>query len=100
MWRTAKEIKMDEYRKIDTFDLVLRSSVDRTKHVIYNTMWAYKTKLEEGKLAPHRGLNPRWCVKAGAMDRSIYKAYSEMVRPTSVSVVVAIKCEFFDELCA
>ena len=50
---------MDEYRNIDAFDLVLRSSVDRKKYTIYNTMWAYKIKLEDGKLAPHRGLNPR-----------------------------------------
>jgi len=46
-----------------------------------------------------KGLNPRWCVKAGNMDRNQYKSYSEMVKPTSISILVAIKCEFFELLC-
>ena len=33
------------------------------------------------------------------MDRGQYKSYSEMVRHTSISVMVGIKCEFYDRLC-
>ena len=45
LWRTAKELKMDDYHNVNMFDLVLRSSVDTKEHVIYDTLWAYKIKL-------------------------------------------------------
>ena len=37
LWRTAKELKMDDYAKIRMYNLVLKSSVDLGKHTIYRT---------------------------------------------------------------
>ena len=47
LWRTAKELKMDDYAKINMYELVLKSSVDTKVHEIYRTLWAYKIKFKE-----------------------------------------------------
>ena len=43
LWRTAKELKMDNYSDVDMFDLELESSVDETKYKIYDTLWVLYT---------------------------------------------------------
>ena len=95
LWRTAKELKMDDYTKINSNSLVLRSSVDLTKHTIYQTMWAYKIKYK-GLIFDK--LNPRWCVRGGSMDRDVFKSYAEMMRTTSLNILWGIAAEFYDEL--
>ena len=32
LWRTAKELKMDNYKSVDMYDLVEESSVDKSKY--------------------------------------------------------------------
>jgi hypothetical protein len=97
LWRTAKELKMDEYQKIPMFDLVKRSDVDESKHTIYKTLWAYKIKFEEGGLVFSK-LNPRWCVKGGTMDRDVFKSYAEMMRSSSMNIGWGLKSAFYDQL--
>jgi hypothetical protein len=99
LWRTAMELKMDDYAKIHMFELVLKSSVDTKVHEIYRTLWAFKIKFKEGGLIFDK-LNPRWCVKGGTMDRDKFKSYAEMMRVTSLNILWAIKSEFFHELAA
>ena len=94
LWRTAKELKMDDYARVISFDLVLKSSVDLTLHEIYETLWAYKIKMKQGGLIFDK-LNPRWCVTGGSMDRSKFKSFAEMVRLTSLNIFWAIKSEFY-----
>ena len=72
LWRTAKELKMDNYKHVDAYELVLRSSVDQKKYKIFKTLWAFKIKFGEERV--FLKLNPRWCVRAGSMDRGMYKA--------------------------
>ena len=97
LWRTAKELKMDDYAKIRMFDLVLKSSVDLKKHTIYRTLWAYKIKYKDAGLVFDK-LNPRWCVKGGTMDRNIFKSYAEMMRHSSLNILWGIKSEFYTKL--
>ena len=99
LWRTAKELKIDDYAKINMYELVLKSSVDTKVHEIYRTLWAYKIKFKDGGLIFDK-LNPRWCVKGGTMDRDLFKSYAEMMRLTSLNVLWGIKSEFYDELSA
>ena len=97
LWRTAKELKMDDYARIHMFDLVLKRSVDLKVHTIYRTLWAYKVKFKEAGLIFDK-LNPRWCVKGGTMDRDMFKSYAEMMRHASLNVLLGIKAEFYHEL--
>ena len=76
LWRTAKELKMDDYAKIRMYDLVLKSSVDLKKHTIYRTLWAYKIKFKDAGLVFDK-LNPRWCVKGGTMDRATSSSHTQ-----------------------
>ena len=99
LWRTAKELKMENYAQVNMFELVLESSVDQTKYKIYDTLWVYKIKFSEGGNTFQK-LNPRWCVKGGSMDRSLYKAYAEMMRPTSVGIMWGLKANYYDKLAA
>ena len=73
MWQTAKELKWDEYLALKMFDWVPLSQIDKKKHKIFSTLWAYKIKLESD--LKFKKLNPRWCFKGGSMDRSIYKSF-------------------------
>ena len=57
LWLTAKELKWDQYLNLSMFTWVLLSSVDRKKHTIYNTLWAYKIKLNSD--TSFKKLNPR-----------------------------------------
>ena len=43
LWRTAKELKWDQYIQLDMFEWVTLSSVDQGKYKIYNTLWASKS---------------------------------------------------------
>ena len=51
--------------------------LDQRTHKIYksyNTLWAYEIKLHSD--LTFNKLNPRWCLKGGAMDRDIYKSHT------------------------
>ena len=96
LWRTAMELKMDEYQNIDMYDLVPVESVDRSKYTIYPTLWVFKIKTKEDGTFK---LSPRWCVQAGDMDREVYKSYSEMVRISTVQIIWAIKAAFWNLIC-
>ena len=97
LWQTAKELKMDEYLKLNMYELVKRSDVNEKKHTIYKTLWAYKIKFEEDGLTFNK-LNPRWCVRGGTMDRDMFKSYAEMMRATSMNIGWGLKGEFFKQL--
>ena len=56
---------MDDYAKVNMYELVLESSVDLSKYTIYDTLWVYKIKFQEGGLVFQK-LAPRWCLKGGA----------------------------------
>ena len=97
LWRTAKELKMDDYLRVGMFDLVPRNSVDESVHTIYRTLWAYKIKFKEGGLEFQK-LNPRWCVRGGSMDRNLFKSYAEMMRTTSLNIIWGVKAAFYKQL--
>ena len=99
LWRTAKELKMDNYKAVDMYDLVEEASVDKSKYKVYDTLWVYKIKFKEGGLVFDK-LSPRWCLKGGGMDRELYKSYAEMMRASSMNVIWALKASFYDLLAA
>ena len=74
LWRTSKELKWDEYMALHMFEWVHLSQIDKAVHRIYNTLWAYKIKLHSD--LTFNKLNPRWCLKGGTMDRSLYQAHA------------------------
>ena len=75
------------------FEWVRVSSVDQRKHQIYNTLWAYKIKIEER--LKFQKLNPRWCLKGGTMDRGQFKAHAETLRMTSYRIILACKAGYW-----
>ena len=77
LWRTAKELKMDEYNDLSLFRLVLYDDVVAAGHKVLGTVWAYSIKFDkEGKFLK---LNPRWCVMGGSMDRGVYDSFSDVM---------------------
>jgi hypothetical protein len=98
LWRTAKELKWDEYLNLNMFEWVALSQVDRKTHTIYNTLWAYKIKLNSD--TTFKKLNPRWCLKGGTMDRDVFKAHAETIRMSSFRIIQAVKAGYWDALCA
>ena len=98
LWQTAKELKMDQYKELHMYELVPRKSVDLKKYIIYETMWAYKIKLDSARKFDK--LNPRWCFKGTNMDRDLYKSFSEMARMSSFKIILAIKGTYYKQLCA
>ena len=90
---------MDDYQRVNMYDLVLASSVDKSKYKIYDTLWAYKIKFKTGGLTFEK-LNPRWCLRGGSMDRDLYKSYAEMMRATSMNIMWGLKSAFYHKLVA
>ena len=89
MWRTAMELKYDQYRALNMFTLESESEVRAAGHKIMDTLWAFKIKFDQnGKFEK---LNPRWCVVGTNMDRDIYESYSDVVRWTTVLILAAIR---------
>jgi hypothetical protein len=80
------------------FEWVSVSSVDLRKHKIYNTMWAYKIKLNSD--STFNKLNPRWCVKGGTMDRDVYKSFAETLRMVNFKLLLAVKAGYYIAFCA
>jgi len=76
------------------FEWVLLSDVDRYVHRIYNTLWAYKIKMHAD--LTFNKLNPRWCLKGGGMDRSVYKAHGETLRMVTFRIILACKAGYWD----
>ena len=87
IWQTAKELKWDQYLQLNMFDWVKLSSVDRKKQVIYNTLWAYKIKLNSD--TTFKKLNPRWCLKGTSMDRDVFESHAETLRMSSFRIIMS-----------
>jgi hypothetical protein len=94
LWQTAKELKWDEYLNLHMFEWVAISQVDRLKHKIYNTLWAYKIKLHAD--LTFNKLSPRWCLKGGTMDRERFKSHQETLRVTTFRIILALKAGYWD----
>ena len=97
LWRTAQEIKWDQYMQLNMFTWVLLSSVDQSKNKIYSTLWARKIKLNSD--TTFLKLNPRWCLKGGTMDRDLFKSHAETLRLSTFRSVLAIKACHFAAFC-
>ena len=92
LWRTAMEAKMEAYEAVPVFELVAIEDVLAEGHVILDTLWAFKIKLDkDGNLDK---LGPRWCVKGGNMDRDIYQSFADVVKFTTVKVMACIRAAY------
>ena len=90
-WRTAKELKMDEYCQIKMFTLIPLTEVP-AGHRIYSTLWAHKIKFKaDGSFDK---FNPRWCLMGGNMDRDIYDSFSDVVRWTTVILIFNLRARY------
>ena len=74
LWRTAMELKYDQYRALNMFTLEPESEVRAAGHSIMDTLWAFKIKFDEN--GRFEKLNPRWCVVGTNIDRDMYERYS------------------------
>ena len=84
LWRTAKELKMDQYEAINVWTLV-----PKPKGVnILRTVWAYKIKTTGTGTFDKRSV--RVCAVGTGMDRDIYAAYSDVMRMSSLIIIIAI----------
>ena len=90
LWRTAQELKMEEYRSLNMFKLIRRRDVPADA-VIYPTLWARALKFEESIF---QKFNPRWCIMGGNMDRNLFHSFADTVRWTSVCCILALRASY------
>ena len=93
LWRTARELKMDEYRELNMFKVIPVSEVDTSKYTIHDLLWAGNIKFD--KHLTFEKLNPRLCFKGGSMDRSIYRAFAEASPMWGFNGASALKAAYF-----
>lgn len=79
------------------FTWVRVKDIDLKLYKIFNTLWAYKIKLLADLTFDK--LNPRWCLKGGTMDRSVYKSFSETMRTSTFRTILALKGGYYEILC-
>ena len=68
LWRTAKELKMDEYKAIPLFELMYLQTLQAVLdagHVVLNMLWAHDIKYVGVLKDIFSKLNPRWCLMGG-----------------------------------
>jgi len=66
-WRTAKELKMDEYKELRVYKLVSAKGIPANQR--FNSLWVHRIKFDaEGRFIK---LNPRWCMVGTQMDDPI-----------------------------
>ena len=94
LWRTAKELKMDEYKAIPLFELVCLQAVLDAGHVVLNTLWAYDIKYVGVLKDIFSKLNPRWCLMGGPMDRNVHESYADVCKWTTILVIANIRCHY------
>ena len=92
LWRTAKELKMDQYEAINTWTLVPRPPGAE----VLRTTWAYAIKTTDTGMF-HK-LGTRVCVVGTGMDREIYNAYSDVMRMSSLKTIAAIRGAYYTQL--
>ena len=89
LWDTAKELKMDEYKKLRLFKLIPRSEALKLGFVIHRSLWAYSVKTDgKGKFEK---MNPRWCLCGGRMDRDIYESFADTMRSFTLKFMCALR---------
>ena len=92
LWRTAMELKMDEYKALDMFELVPEDEVKAAGYKIMHTLWAFRIKTDtEGTFLK---LNPRWCVVGTNMDRGVYQSFADVVRFPTILVLPAMRATY------
>ena len=84
LWRTAKELKMDQYKKITIWTLFPRPEGVK----VLLTVWAHKIKTTGS--GTFDKLSVRVCAVDTGMDRDIHSSYSDVMRMSSLKIVVAV----------
>jgi hypothetical protein len=97
-WRTAQELKMENYKHLKLFTLVHRSVPRKLGMKVMRSLWARRIKYDEhGKFDK---LNPRWCIVGTPMDRTLYASLSLVVRSMSVRIIACIYITYHELLIA
>jgi hypothetical protein len=98
LWRTARELKMDEYRAIPVWRLVTRSSLPpNTK--LHQLLWAGTIKDEtdtsvDPPVTTFMKLNPRLCVQGQHMDHNQFRSFADTMRFSFVKVMAAVRAAY------
>ena len=91
LWRTAMELKMDEYEADGAWTLVkLDELSDNEKSNIINSLWVFKIKTDGTKNRKFVKLNPRCCAVGTGMDRKEFHAHAETMRMISFKAIIGI----------
>ena len=81
LWRTARELKMDEYEALNMFeDVYLKDIQDEDK---YRFTWAGNIKNDGTAQRKFEKLNPRLCIVGTGMDREVYPSRAETLKMMS-----------------
>ena len=95
LWRTAKEVKFQAYKDRNLFELVRLDSLPKGT-VIHPSLWVHAIKRDgDGKFLK---LNPRWCICGGRMSREIYKSFSDVMRSSSMCMIVSVGMTYMEYL--
>jgi len=97
LWRTARELKMDEYEALNMFEDVYLKDIQN--EVKYRFTWAGNIKNDGTAQRKFEKLNPRLCIVGTGMDREVYPSRAETLKMMSFKGILALKAAYYDYLC-
>ena len=91
-WRNARELKMDEYNKLNMHRPHRIKDVLAQGHKIMGSLWAHRLKPYKTKFTDM--FNVRWCIKGTGMDRDVYESFHDVMRATSLWIMANIAAHY------
>ena len=98
LWRTARELKIDEYESLHTYTKIFLKTVPKGNNV-YRLTWANTIKNMGDAERTFARLNPRLCAVGTSMDREMYPYHAETLRLMSFKGLIALKGGYYRFLC-
>jgi hypothetical protein len=92
MWRTTRELKMDQYKELKMFRLIPRSEVPKGYRV-YPSLWVQASKPDEAMPGTDKPTS-RWCLVGTGMDRELYESYFDNMSRVSLNIMFCLRAAY------
>jgi hypothetical protein len=91
MWRTSRELKMDQYKSLNIYKLVNRKDIPAGARVM-SSLWVHglKEKPDPTTKKLRTEATSRWCVKGTGMPADVYESFFDCARRVSINIMACI----------
>ena len=88
-WRTGKEIKMEKYRSVPSWEVVSIKTVPKGTR-IFRMQWVHAMREVAHQNATMLKFNPRLCVVGTGMDPTEFPSYSDVARDLTLNIITCV----------